>query len=63
MLKFPAEGMSLYTGSFRPVMTSLSGYLDKTAFTISISLSVFIVLGFFVSKCIMDIVSFIVFIS
>ena len=43
-------------------MTSLSRYLEEAAFSISISSSVFIFLWLF-SRCIMDIVSSIVFIS
>ena len=53
-------GRSLYIGSFCPAMTSLSRYLEEAPFSISISSSVFIFLWLF-SKCIMDIVSFIVF--
>ena len=56
------EGRSLYIGSFCIAMTSLSRYLEEAAFNISISSSVFIFLLLF-SRCIMDIVSFIVFIS
>ena len=40
------EGMSLYTGSLRPVMTSLSRYYEA-AFSISISSSAFIFYGCF----------------
>jgi hypothetical protein len=56
------EGRSLYIGSFCPAMTSLSRYLEETAFIISISSSMFICLCLF-SMCIKDIVSSIVFIS
>ena len=56
------EGRSLYIGSFCPAMTSLSSYLEKAAFSISIPSSVFIFLCLF-SRCIIDIVSSIVSIS
>ena len=52
--------MSLYTGPLCPLMTSLSRYKVKVAFSISISSSIFIFLQF--SRC-MDLVSSIVFIS
>ena len=55
-------GRSLYIGSFCPAMPSLSRYLEESAFSISISSSVLIFLWLF-SRCIMDIVSSIVFIS
>ena len=55
-------GISLYIGSFCPAMTSLSRYLEEAAFNISIASSVFIFQCLF-SRCIMDIVSSIVFIS
>ena len=54
-------GRSLYIGSFCPAMTSLSRYLQEAGFSISISSSAFIFLWMF-SRCIMDIVSSIVFI-
>ena len=40
------EGRSLYYGSYCLAITSLSRYLEEAAFSISISLSVFIFLGF-----------------
>ena len=55
-------GRSLYIGSFCPAMTSLSRCLEEAAFSISISSSELIFLWLF-SRCIMDIVSSIVFIS
>ena len=55
-------GRSLYIGSFCPAMTSLSRYLEEAAFNILISSSMFIFLRLF-SRCIMNIVSSVVFIS
>jgi hypothetical protein len=53
---------SLYIGSFCPALTSLSRYLEEAAFSISISSSVFILRWIFL-RCIMDMVSSIVFLS
>ena len=55
-------GRSLCIGLICPAMTSLSTYLEEAAFNFSISSSVFIFLWLF-SRCIMDIVSSIVFFS
>ena len=55
-------GRSLYIASFGHAMTSLSRFSEETVFSILISSSVLIFLWLF-SWCIMDIVSFIVFIS
>ena len=64
MMEFKSltEGINLYIGSFRPLMTSLSRYLEEAAYSISISSSVFTCLWLF-SRCIMDGDYSIVFIS
>jgi hypothetical protein len=62
---FILELKSLMRGevcTFYPAMTSLSRYLEETAFSISIFSSVFVLLLLF-SRCIMDMASSFVFIS
>ena len=59
-VQITVEGKRFYIGSFCPAMTSLSRYLEGAALSISMSSNVFIFLWLF-SRCIIEIVSSIVF--